>query len=45
MRCVVLALALLSSSAAGQTPQPFPRAGEQPRTQQPATQRPADPPV
>jgi hypothetical protein len=40
MRCVVLALVLLSSPALGQTPQPFPRAGEQPRTQ-----RPADPPV
>lgn len=41
MRCVVLAVVLLSSSPAfGQTPQPFPRSGEQPRTQ-----RPADPPV
>jgi hypothetical protein len=40
MRCVVLAFVLLSSPAFGQTPQPFPRAGEQPRTQ-----RPADPPV
>jgi len=40
MRCVVLALALLSAPISGQTPQPFPRAGEQPRTQ-----RPADPPV
>jgi hypothetical protein len=41
MRWVVLAGVLLSSSAAGQTPQPFPRPGEQP----PRTQRPADPPV
>src|SRR5215204_563867 len=41
MRCVVLAVLLLFSSPAfGQTPQPFPRPGEQPRTQ-----RPADPPV
>src|SRR5688572_20007365 len=40
MRCVVLAALLLSSPAFGQTPQPFPRPGEQPRTQ-----RPADPPV
>jgi hypothetical protein len=40
MRCVVLAVLLLSSSVSGQTPQPFPRAGEQPRTQ-----RPSDPPV
>ena len=40
MRCVVLAVLLLSSPAFGQTPQPFPRPGEQPRTQ-----RPADPPV
>lgn len=40
MRWAVLAVALLSSSAFGQTPQPFPRAGEQPR--QP---RPAEPPV
>lgn len=40
MRCVVLAVLLLSSPAFGQTPQPFPRPGEQPRTQ-----RPPDPPV
>jgi hypothetical protein len=40
MRCVVLAFLLFSSTAFGQTPQPFPRPGEQPRTQ-----RPADPPV
>jgi hypothetical protein len=40
MRCVVLAVLLLSSPVFGQSPQPFPRAGEQPRTQ-----RPADPPV
>ena len=40
MRCVVLAVALLSSSAFAQTPQPFPRAGDQPRAQ-----KPADPPV
>src|SRR5262245_46656404 len=40
MRGVVAALALLSASASGQTPQPVPRSGEQPRTQ-----RPADPPV
>jgi hypothetical protein len=40
MRCVVLAVLLLSSPAFGQTPQPFPQPGEQPRTQ-----RPADPPV
>ncbi len=40
MRWVVLAVVLSSSAALGQTPQPFPRAGEQPRTQ-----RPADPPV
>ena len=40
MRWVVISVLLFSSSAFGQTPQPFPRAGEQPRTQ-----RPADPPV
>ena len=40
MRWVVLAAVLLSSPAFGQTPQPFPRPGEQPR---PAT--PAQPPV
>jgi len=41
MRWVVLAVVtLISAPAFGQTPQPFPRAGEQPRTQ-----RPADPPV
>src|SRR4026209_532697 len=40
MRCVVLAVLPPSSPAFGQTPQPFPRPGEQPRTQ-----RPADPPV
>src|SRR5262245_33922704 len=40
MRCVVLAVLLLSSPVLGQTPQPFPRAGEQPRAQ-----RPSDPPV
>ena len=36
MRCVVLAVLLLSSPVLGQTPQPFPRAGEQPRTQSPS---------
>ena len=40
MRWVVLAAVLLSSPAFAQTPQPFPRPGEQPRTQ-----RPAEPPV
>jgi hypothetical protein len=40
MRWVVLATVLLSSSVFGQTPQPFPRPGEQPRPQ-----RPAEPPV
>ena len=40
MRCVVLAVLLLSSPVFGQTPQPFPRTGEQQRTQ-----RPPDPPV
>jgi hypothetical protein len=41
MRFFVAAAVLLSTSVAfGQTPQPFPRPGEQPRTQ-----RPADPPV
>ena len=40
MRWVVLAAVLLSSPAFGQTPQPFPRPGEQPR---PAA--PAQPPV
>ena len=40
MRWVVLAAVLLSSPAWGQTPQPFPRPGEQPRPQ-----RPAEPPV
>lgn len=36
MRWVVLAGVLFSSSAFGQTPQPFPKAGEQPRPQRPA---------
>jgi hypothetical protein len=40
MRWVALAAVLLSSSVFGQTPQPFPRPGEQPRPQ-----RPAEPPV
>jgi hypothetical protein len=40
MRWVVPAFVLLSASALGQTPQPFPRAGDQQRSQ-----RPADPPV
>jgi hypothetical protein len=40
MRWVALAAVLFSSSAFGQTPQPFPRPGEQPRAQ-----RPAEPPV
>jgi hypothetical protein len=40
MRWALLAVALLSSSASGQTPQPFPRPGEQTRPVQPA-----DPPV
>jgi hypothetical protein len=40
MRWVVLAVTLFSAPAFGQTPQPFPKPGEQPRTQ-----RPADPPV
>jgi hypothetical protein len=40
MRWVLLAAVLLSSPAFAQTPQPFPRPGEQPRTQ-----RPAEPPV
>src|SRR4026209_2155949 len=40
MRCVGVACLLLASPAFGQPPQPFPRPGEQPRSQ-----RPADPPV
>jgi hypothetical protein len=40
MRWVALAAVLLSSSVFGQTPQPFPRPGEQPRPQ-----RPAEPPA
>ena len=51
MRWVLLAAVLLSSPAVAQTPQPFPRPGEQPRPQQPpvntgpASQPPASKPV
>ena len=50
MRWVVLASLLLSAPVFGQTPQPFPRPGEQPRTPAPAqppvnTGSPAPPPA